>query len=250
MIDIGRPTRRCTRPPTARFSKVVLLAELSYDVICLTGPAVGKLGRWVESQGQIDEVAPSISPITIEHLLTMASGLHWGDDPRKVNAWLTQDNWLEKVFGLQVAHPPGSHFEYKPDPRLLSWINKEVTSTSVLSFAEEYLFKPLGIKEPSWPEGGVGDGIQLKPQDIAKLGYLYLREGHWEEKRLLSPDYISAATQSQIQGHFPENDGYGYLWWVSIISRYRTFYASGFGGQYLFVGLPLFSGESVKTQLT
>jgi CubicO group peptidase (beta-lactamase class C family) len=64
---------------------------------------------------------------------------------------------------------------------------------------------------------------------------LYLREGIWEETRLLSPDYISAATQSQMQGLFPENDRYGYLWWVSEIGRYRTFYASGFGGQHLFV---------------
>jgi CubicO group peptidase (beta-lactamase class C family) len=186
-------------------------------------------------EGAFDEVTPGIRQITIEHLLTMASGLHWGDDPRTVNAWLAQANWLKKVFELRIAHQPGSHFEYKPDPRLLSWIIEQVTGTNVLSFAKEHLFRPLGIKAVNWPEEGVGDGIQLKPQDIAKLGYLYLRKGNWEGKKLLSPDYIAAATQVQIQGHFPENDGYGYLWWVSEIGKYRTFYASGFGGQYLFV---------------
>ncbi len=75
----------------------------------------------------------------------------------------------------------------------------------------------------------------MKTRDIAKLGYLYLKNGQWDGKQIISPKYIDEATTIQVDGTHPENKPYGYLWWLTEYSHYQCYYAGGFGGQYLFV---------------
>ncbi len=192
--------------------------------------------RLIDFYGQLPKDADArMCMVTVEHLLKMASGLHWGDSPPEVNRWLAQGDWLNRTIRLPVTHTPGTFFEYKPDPRLLSWIIERQTGGSVIAFAEAHLFEPLGIREWYWPDDGTGDGIQLKPTDIAKMGRLFLQGGIWNGEPLIPSSYVAASTRMQIQGGFPERDGYGYLWWTTQFGTHRAFYASGFGGQYLFV---------------
>jgi CubicO group peptidase (beta-lactamase class C family) len=131
---------------------------------------------------------------------------------------------------------PGSQFEYCNSASfLLSAIIQETTGMSALSFAEENLFQPLGISDVAWsssPEGiSVGYGeLRMKPQDMAKFGYLYLNEGQWDGGQVVSSEWVKASSSKYISATL--EDGYGYQWWIDDSDMYM---ALGYGGQFIFV---------------
>jgi hypothetical protein len=106
---------------------------------------------------------------------------------------------------------------------------------TALEYAHQYLFGPLGIHDVIWladPQGytyGWGD-IHLKPEDAAKLGYLWLHNGVWDGEQIVSSTWVSDSVQaySRMVGN---EYGYGYGWWVTAVD----FYAMGRGGQYIHV---------------
>ena len=87
---------------------------------------------------------------------------------------------------------------------MLSAIVQKLTGETVQEYLNPRLFEPLGIVEPIWgmsPEGvnlGAG-GIAVRTEDLAKLGQLYLQGGTWNGERLLSEQWVEAATSRQIQ---------------------------------------------------
>jgi len=90
-----------------------------------------------------------------------------------------------------MADAPGQVFAYNSGaPTILTAILRKATGKSASDFAAENLFGPLGITDFGWRtdrnglEAG-GAGIRLTPRDMAKLGYLYLREGFWEGKQIV-----------------------------------------------------------------
>ncbi|HET7095054.1 MAG TPA: serine hydrolase, partial [Thermomicrobiales bacterium] len=104
------------------------------------------------------------------------------------------------------------------------------------------LFAPLGIRSDGWmrsPQGEVngGSGLRLRPHDMAKLGYLYLRQGAWAGKPIVSPRYIADATRWQSAGDATGGwAGYGYQWWITATDAgYPAYFALGYGGQHVFV---------------
>ena len=112
-------------------------------------------------------------------------------------------------------------------------------------FAHKNLFDSLGIKKPSWT-GAPGQatpasfGLSLRPRDLAKLGYLYMRKGHWSGRQIVSEEWVKESTTLQVSRKKIGRDAdYGYLWWAKEITfqgkKIRAFYAWGVGGQYLFV---------------
>jgi hypothetical protein len=110
---------------------------------------------------------------------------------------------------------------------------------SALDFANQHLFTPLGIgpiPAAQWssdPQGVTigGYGLALTPREMAKLGYLYLNQGKWEGKTVVSPDWVAASTAS----HSDRGDKkeYGYLWWIDPQGEWYA--ALGRGGQHIFV---------------
>jgi CubicO group peptidase (beta-lactamase class C family) len=131
---------------------------------------------------------------------------------------------------------PGEQFNYCSGcSHLLSAIVQRATGKSASAFANENLFAPLGIPHPVWsrtPDGVTlgGWGLSLTPREMAKLGYLYLHNGEWDGKQVVSPGWVAAATTR----HTNAGDmGYGYQWW--IYPRYGAYAALGRGGQTIFV---------------
>ena len=102
-----------------------------------------------------------------------------------------------------------------------------------LDFARRHLFEPLGIRDVIWPEDpqrnntGWGDFF-MHPQDMAKIGYLFLNGGKWEDEQVISTDWIKQATERHIT--LDDGEGYGYRWWLSneLPGLYE---ARGRGGQ-------------------
>jgi len=71
------------------------------------------------------------------------------------------------------------------------------------------------------------------PRDLAKIGYLYLKGGHWYGEQILSKEWVEASTKRQIQMTWNGfvADPYGYGWFVQPFG----FHSLGYQGQYLFV---------------
>jgi len=179
--------------------------------------------------------------MTLEHLLTMRSGFEC--DPTNSEATLTEmtssADWVQFALDLPMADEPGQRRVYcSPNVHLLSAILERATGVSTLDFARQYLFKPLGIFDVEWlidPQDihrGWGD-LHLKPLDMTKLGSLYLNQGRWFGRQLVSSWWTEKATigAGQHVPGWPAGEGYAYLWYYTP----DYYYASGRGGQLVYV---------------
>ena len=183
----------------------------------------------------ISNLDPLKESITIEHLLTMTTGLNWPEnypnsDPRKItHEWRASYDWVQFVLDRPMLFPPGLVFNYNTGASyLLTAILERTTNMSTLDFANKYLFGPLSIKDAFWmvdPQGIAqgGNGLLINSRDMAKIGYLYLKEGVWEGKRIISSSWIKSSTTSKTIVE------YGYQWWIR--PEYELYRASGYGTQ-------------------
>ena len=171
--------------------------------------------------------------ITVRHLAGMVNGFESGcigADESTLGAMRAAPDWVQSALDRKMVREPGTSFCYdSPGMHLLSAILQESTGMTALDFARQNLFEPLDIREVTWesdPQGytnGWGD-LHLKPRDAAKLGYLWLNNGLWEGKQIVSAAWVQDSVKAQSNGG---RDQYGYGWWVSPDS----YYAFGRGGQ-------------------
>jgi CubicO group peptidase (beta-lactamase class C family) len=163
--------------------------------------------------------------ITVENLLMMRSGMRWDEstypftDPRNDIYHILHGDGLQWCLDLEVTGEPGVTWHYNTGAsHILSGIVTATTGTSTLHFAEENLFKPLGITRYAWSEDGAGTTIggfdlQLSPRDMAKFGYLYLHGGKWDGKQVVSEAWVKKSTTTLTKPY--ASLGYGYQWWTT-----------------------------------
>jgi CubicO group peptidase (beta-lactamase class C family) len=170
--------------------------------------------------------------ITLENLLTMTTGLEW-DEGKDFPAYIRSSDWVQFTLDMPMVGKPGTVFNYNSGvSHILSAILQQVTGMSTLDFANKYLLGPLGISDFDWvtdPRGihTGGFGLYLKPVDMAKFGCLYLQEGEWNGRQLISRTWVRESTRKHV-----DSSGYGYQWWTH---EPNSFKASGFGGQQIYV---------------
>jgi CubicO group peptidase (beta-lactamase class C family) len=234
-------------------------------VSILMGIAVEK--GFIENIDQpILDFFPEIAPanlnrdkraITIEHLLMMAPGLQCRDSYRYgwrgLSEMRQRADWTRFILDLPMAEAPGTRFEYCNGASfLLSAIIQKATGMKTLEFAENHLFTHLGITELGWPANPQGITIgwgemRLKPRDMAKLGYMMLKGGHWQDQPIVSRNWVRESTQPHIKAGAYE---YGYQWWrgKTIVNNQiiDAIWAWGHGGQFIFV-LPMLDIVVVTT---
>jgi hypothetical protein len=140
-----------------------------------------------------------------------------------------------------MLETPGAHFSYCTGAvHLLSAVIQDTTGMTAREFANEQLFKPLGIapmplaRWGSDPQGITtgGFGLQLQPRDMAKLGYLYLNQGKWAGRQIVSSDWVALSTEKHSIWE-EQNRAYGYLWWLYPAQGYYS--AMGLGGQQIHI---------------
>lgn len=190
--------------------------------------------------------------VTLRHLLTMTAG--YGQQALMPSFSRDQiPNWTRNVVNAPVVVQPGSVFSYNNgSPYLCSAMVTKRTGQVLTDYLKPRLFEPLGIHNPQWltsPEGcsaGSG-GLLLTPWEMMQIGKLYLQEGQWEGRQLISADWIREATKKQVEtarpdaagankaagGRADSDAGYGYLVWRN--SENRGYRAIGNGSQFIFV---------------
>lgn len=176
--------------------------------------------------------------MTLKHLMSMTSGLDCRAAPGEFTLWQMREtkNWTQFMLDLPMRDEPGSRFEYcSGGMHLLSGAITKATGVSALDFARRKLFSPLGIRNAIWPADaqgisyGWGD-LRLEPRDMAKLGYLWLNNGRWEDRQLVPTDWMEAAIQPQAMAP-NTNQRYGYGLWLHQYRQPSEFEAVGRGGQ-------------------
>ena len=150
--------------------------------------------------------------------------------------------WTKAFLAQPVPFKPGTHFLYNSvGTYMLSAIVQKATGQTVLDFLKPRLFEPLGIEHPTWdmsPQGisTGGWGLNIRTEDIARFGQLYLQKGKWQQKQLVPEAWVDAASARQTSnGSNPKSDwdqGYGYQFWRCRNGAYR---GDGAFGQYCIV---------------
>jgi len=149
---------------------------------------------------------------------------------------------MRRAFTQPIIAEPGQLPAYNGFvSHLLSGIITKSTKMSTLEFADKQLFKPLGIQTLRWGIGldGYNNGaseVSMKTRDMAKIGYLYLRNGIWDGNEIVTENWIKDSTRkhsdSPISG---VKQTYGFQWWGTLDIDHPGFIAVGYGGQYIHV---------------
>jgi CubicO group peptidase (beta-lactamase class C family) len=177
------------------------------------------------------------SAMTLDDTLTMRTGLDWTEGDRAYRSLYVSPDWVKYMLDEPMVTAPGSQFNYCSGcSHLLSAILQETTEMNPRDFAEQYLFKPLGMTNLRWDTNGDGTpiggwGLWLTPRDMAKLGYLYLRHGEWNGQPIVSAQWVENATRTHTETG--GDLGYGYQWWT--YPSLEAYTALGLGGQTIFV---------------
>jgi len=203
---------------------------------------------------------PRKDQITLQDLLTMSSVLEcndWNQHSRgnEERMYLIED-WAQFVLDLPVRGTPpwetkpqdspyGRHFSYcTGGVFLLGNIIERASKVQLEDFAQQHLFKPLGINSVKWPESPLGvaqagGGVQARSIDLLKLGQLVLNKGRWENQQVVSQQWINESLQPRAEIGQGAAKDYGYLWWIFNFTvnehLYVTYAAAGNGGNYIFI---------------
>jgi len=182
--------------------------------------------------------------MTIRHLLTMSAGLDWNEglpysDPKNTGSQMEAANdWVEYTINRPMAFEPGKTYAYNSGAtQILAYVFRVATGMDIEEYAVRHLFTPLGIKQYFWkrsPSGLVDaeGGIYLRPRDVAKLWYLFLKGGKWDGKQIVSPGWVKDSLTPHMT--VSPNAKYGLKWWLYPYGADNKFLAwggSGFGGQ-------------------
>jgi CubicO group peptidase (beta-lactamase class C family) len=185
--------------------------------------------------------------MTLRDVLTMTTGLEWVedvpyDDPRSDSSLMeATDDWVQYVIDKPMALEPGTVFNYSSGAtELLAYIFEKETGQDIDTYGEKSLFAPLGIKH-RWKRTYLGvvdteGGLYLNGADLAKIGYLYLNDGVWDGKRLISAAWVRQSLTPAIDTGW-QGLKYGFKWWLQPLEDGKEYvwHAIGFGGQRLMV---------------
>ena len=169
--------------------------------------------------------------ITLRHLLSMTSGVRFGEA-----GVISESDWTEAFFNSALLHSPGERFDYNSmNTYILGCIVVKLTGKSLTDFLTERLLTPLKITNFFWelgPEGieKGGFGVFMSCESWAKIGMLFLNNGKFEGKEIISSNWISESIMPHVS--VPDNLGdynYGYKVWVS--KHFNGFLFSGMLGQ-------------------
>jgi CubicO group peptidase (beta-lactamase class C family) len=191
--------------------------------------------------------------MTLKDVLTMTTGLNWNEevpynDPRSDSSLMeATDDWVQYVIDKPMAEEPGKVFNYSSGAtELLAYIFRKETGQDIDAYGQKFLFAPLGIKH-HWKRTYLGvvdteGGLFLSGGDLAKIGYLYLQEGLWDHKRIVSKDWVKESLTPYIDAGGRLSNAasrdrfqYGFKWWLYPLNGKFVWMARGFGGQRLMV---------------
>ena len=243
--------------------------DQSTEVWSVTKSFVSAMIGLALQQGHIDSIDalmikylpqyPEFGDLTIRHVLTHTTGLEWTEEGDDFVTWLASPDPVTNAIHRPRLYAPGDRLLYSSgNSHFLSALIDSATGTAPGEYANEYIFKPLGIKfQPQqeipdhvtwedflirtphmWKRDNTGIevgafGLSMTARDMARFGYLYLNKGRWAGEAIVDPEWVIESTRDHVRRS--ENFGFGYNWVVSRRGNQLAFNADGWGGQIICV---------------
>lgn len=198
--------------------------------------------------------------VTIRNLLTMTAPYSFEDFKEPLDKLTMSKDWVKYSLDSMGTNGKIGHFKYSTcGAHILSAILTIATHKSAREFANEYLFAPLemntipynkidefnfdtlfGKKLKGWAYDHNGNstggwGLTLTTRDMARFGQLYLHDGVWNNKRILSKSWIDQSLTMHEGNYDLLNMKYGYMWWLENDDNMFAYAAIGDGGNIIYV---------------
>jgi CubicO group peptidase (beta-lactamase class C family) len=154
------------------------------------------------------------------------------------------DAVAERAFDRE----PGTKFHYiSSDTQVLTWVLSKAVGKSLVEFAQEQLWEPLGMESDAWWNTDFHAAelgyccLNAVLRDYGRFGQLYLQKGAWKGRQLLPADWVVNATRPSkphlepgANGTGDPLRGYQYQFWVPL-NYDKEYFAAGIWGQYIWV---------------
>jgi len=207
-----------------------------------------------------ETISENLAALKVRHLLSMAVG-HARDSILILEASAPGVPWEKTFLAQPVVFKPGSQFMYNSGASfMLSSIVKRVTEKTAHEYLKPRLYQPLNITNTTWGENfeGVNMGashLRMLTEDIAKFGQLYLQNGVWQGKQIISKEWVKEASSKQMSNGNNDSSwgyGYGFQFWLNPPGGFR---ADGAFGQYSMIlpaldAVVAITSESISTKDT
>lgn len=199
---------------------------------------------------------PRKRSVTIRQLLEMRSGINFYESPyqgsplERLNN--SRDDWVRIALEPAMNANPGELWQYNSGGVIvIAAAMRRLTGVPFHVYARTQLFSRIGVTSALWyvsyydSLAHAGGGLNLTAPDLARIGYLVLRNGHWGSDTIVSEAWLRASLTPVTNGvaNYGRRTDYGRLWWSfpldangSTANRNETIYA-GIGNlnQWLFV---------------
>ena len=182
---------------------------------------------------------------SIKTLLTLTIGYENKMLDSKHLLTIKGENYADVVLNSSLHHKPGEFFIYSNAAMYLaSVVFQNAIGCKLVDFANENLFSPLKISNITWAESPQGynmgcTGIEMYSEDLIKIGQLLLDGGCYQDKRIVSEEWVKAMITPQVETPMMYDEkrvlpkfAYGLNMWIC---KDGISYCDGTDGQYLIV---------------
>jgi CubicO group peptidase (beta-lactamase class C family) len=198
---------------------------------------------------ELNNADPFFKELTIEHLLDMRTGL----DFQESYGWNPFSKMAKLYYGKDVGNQfKALHFKSKPGTThyynsmataLLGVAIERAVGVPYSIYLQEKIWKPLDMEadalvsldDSRHRQAKAYGGLVSNVRDLAKIGRLYITGGVYDNKQIVSKEWIDRSTHSSL-----DNEAYSFGW-NNIITRIDgmdivtpRFFAIGLFGQVLF----------------
>jgi CubicO group peptidase (beta-lactamase class C family) len=170
-------------------------------------PVANYIPQWTDTRS---------AQVSIRNIISNDSGRFWSFESDYVTGLLVALNQAEYAVGLTQQFDRGTVWEYNNSAiQVLAPALARATGQDVVGYAQQELFGPIGATAQIGvdPSGGplTYQGAAASCDDMARFGYLALREGRWKSEQIVPKQWINQATVPSTE----LNSGYGFMWWLN-----------------------------------
>lgn len=188
------------------------------------------------------------SKITLEHLVTMSSGIAFDESYANpfsypAEGYYGSDLLKASTRYTKMQNEPGKIYKYlSGNTALLGYCISKAIHKPLSTYLSEKLWGPINCEQDAYWSLDTKDGLEKSfccinsnAKDFARMGKLYMHFGNWNGNQLLDSNYVrcSISPFNCNEENCKPNHTYGYAWWLTKYKDLTVFYMQGMLGQFV-----------------